>query len=141
MQSLRKRCQSQRALLYRRLAFIFSGAGGSVNTVVPSQAPPQTDTEQSLICWLCLLTYLFNVTSFGMLVQTLTPSDLPICMLAFALAISRTLASSGFDQGVGNLITFGVIGNADECSPLFAQNIHPPSGWMRQRQNLIKQGQ
>lgn len=32
------------------------------------------------------------------------------------------------------------IGNADESSPLFAQNIHP-SGWMQPRQNLIKQGQ
>lgn len=70
-----------------------------------------------------------------------TPSDLPIGMLVFASAISRTLAPSGFDQGVCKLITSGMIGNADGCSPLFAQNIHPPSGWMQPRQNLVNQGQ
>lgn len=73
--------------------------------------------------------------------QTLTPSDLPIGMLVFASAISGTLAPSGFDQGVCNLITSGMIGKADGCSSLFAQNIHSPSSWMQPRQNLITQGQ
>lgn len=75
-----------------------------------------------------------------MLERTITPSA-PPTQSSTCLQLPWQSAPSKFDQGVYNLITFGVIDNTYECFPLFAQNVDPPSGWMQLGQNQIKQGQ